>query len=108
MRTVVASALILFVVSVVALCPAIACPVTAASPANSGCCHKSANTGSDCPYSILAKSKTTPVATHAQRVGAIVQAGRSAIQPAASLTVEVPCRVADASGLFLRNCVLLI
>lgn len=103
-----ASALILFLVGVVALCPAIACVPSAASAAHSGCCHRPAKNVPDCPYSILQKSKTNPVAAHAKWVGAIVRTEQRAALPIASLTVEVPFRLVDVSGLFLRNRVLLI
>jgi hypothetical protein len=103
MRTTVASALILFLVSVVALCPAIVCPITAPS-----CCHKPAKTTPDCPYSILEKSKASPVVTHAKWVASIVRAEHRAVILIAGPTVEVPSRMADVSGLFLRNRVLLI
>lgn len=98
-----ASALILFLVSVAALCPALACPLTAPS-----CCHKPAKTVPDCPYSILQKSKTSPAATHAKWVGSIVRTEHSAALPATGFTVLIPCRLVDAAGLFLRNRVLLI
>jgi hypothetical protein len=117
MRRVVASAMSLFLVSVVALCPSIACPLTAASHAESGdCCHKSqthpgpcpAKTVPDCPYSILEKSKTNPAATHAKWVGSIVRTEHRAILLPASPTLDPPCRLVDVSGIFLRNRVLLI
>jgi hypothetical protein len=103
MRTVVASAMVLFLVGVVALCPAIAC-----TPSASSCCHKPAKTVPDCPYSILQKSKTNPAATHAKWIGAIVRPERSSALPAAGPRIEPPCRLVDVSGLFLRNRVLLI
>jgi len=113
----VASAMVLVLVSVVALCPSIACPLTAASHGPSGsCCHKPqthpapcpAKTVPDCPYSILEKSKTNPAATHAKWVGSVIRTEHSAALPLVSLTVEAPCRLVDVSGLFLRNRVLLI
>jgi hypothetical protein len=48
------------------------------------------------------------VAAHAKWVGAIVRTEQRAALPIASLTVEVPFRLVDVSGLFLRNRVLLI
>ena len=103
MRTIVASALILFFVSVVVLCPAIACPLTAPS-----CCHKPVKAAPDCPYSILEKSKTNPAATHAKWVGSIVRTEHCATLPVAVRAANAPCRLVDAAGLFLRNRVLLI
>jgi hypothetical protein len=103
MRSVVASALILFLVSVAALCPALAC-----APTPSSCCHKPARTVPDCPYSILEKSKTNPAATHAKWVGSIARTDEGVMLPVASRTVNAPCRLVDTSGLFLRNRVLLI
>jgi hypothetical protein len=109
MRAVVASAMILVLVSVVALCPALACPLTAASHAPSGsCCHKPPTHPAPCPHSILEKGKTNPAATHAKWVGSIAQMEHNAILPVAGLTVTAPCRLVDTSGLFLRNGVLLI
>lgn len=109
MKTAVASAMILFLVSVAALCPLIACPLTADSQAPSGCCHKrQTKTIPDCPYSILQKSKTNATATGAQWVDAIVHVERHAALPLAGHTADVPCRLVDVSGLFLRNRVLLI
>src|ERR1022692_3358388 len=90
MRTVLTSAMILVLISVVALCPSIACPLTAPSHAPSGsCCHKPqthpapcpAKTVPDCPYSILRKSTTNPSATHAKWVGSIVRTEHSANPP---------------------------
>lgn len=112
-----ASAMSLFLVSVVALCPSIACPLTAASHAQSGsCCHPPqshpgpcpAKKVPDCPYSILEKSKTNPAATHAKWVGSLVRTEHSAVLLVAGPAIEVPCRLVDVSGLFLRNRVLLI
>ena len=117
MRTVVACAMSLFLVSVVALCPSIACPLTAASQAQSGsCCHRPqthpgpcpAKTVPDCPYAILEKSKTNPAVTHAQWVGSLVRTEHSAILLPAGPAVEARRRLVDLSGLFLRNRVLLI
>jgi hypothetical protein len=103
MRTLMASALIVFLAGVVALCPALACNFTSASQAKSGYCHNSAKTGPDCPYSILQESKTTPAATLAKRVGSIVRTQQSAAQLPGGPTIEALCRVVDASGLFLSN-----
>ena len=109
--------MVLVLVSVLELCPAVACPRAAASHAQSGsCCHKPqpdparcpAKTIPDCPYSILQKSKTNPAATHAKWVGSIVGTEHSATLPVTGLTVTAPCRLVDVSGLFLRNRVLLI
>ena len=117
MRTAVASAMILILVSVVALCPAVACPLTAPSHAEPGsCCHKPQThpapcppkKAPDCPYSILKKTKTNPAATHAKWVGSIVRTEHRAILPVAEPTVSSPCRIVDVSVLFLRNRVLLI
>jgi hypothetical protein len=105
----VASAMILFLASVVSLCPAIACPPTTPPHAQSGCCHKSpTKTVPDCPYSILQKSKTNPAAAHAKWISSIVHTEHRASLPVADLTVEVPSRLVDVSDLFLRNCVLLL
>ena len=104
MRTTVASAMILVLLTIVALCPVMACPPTAPS-----CCHKpQTKTLPDCPYSILQKSKTNPAATHAKWVGSISRASQTVALPLAGLTVDAPCRLVDLSGLFLRNRVLLI
>jgi hypothetical protein len=101
--------MILVLLSVVTLCPAIACPLTASSQAQSGCCHKpQSKTVPDCPYSILQKSKTNPAATHAKWIGSVSRASQTAALPLVSRTVDAPCRLVDASGLFLRNRVLLI
>jgi hypothetical protein len=108
MRKAVASALVLFVISVVALCPAIACPLIASSPAQSGCCHKPAKTVPDCPYSILEKSKTNPAPLQVKWVSSIAHTEHDAAVFCAIPIVEVPCRLSDVSGLFLRNCVLRI
>jgi hypothetical protein len=103
MRTAVASALILFLVSVAALCPALAC-----APTPSSCCHKPARTVPDCPYSILEKSKTNPAATHAKWIGTIVRADYSTTLSHPGVIADAPCRLVNTSGLFLRNRVLLI
>jgi len=117
MKTAVASAMTLVLLGIVALCPAVICPLAAASCANSGsCCHKPqphpapcpAKSIPDCPYSILEKSKAGPGATHAKWIGAMVRAELSANLPIAVATVYAPCRLVDVSGLFLRNRVLLI
>jgi hypothetical protein len=103
MRSAVASAVILVLLSAVALCPLIACSQAAPS-----CCHKPAKTVPDCPYSILEKSKTTSTATHAKWVGSIVRTEHGATLPVASFTIHAASRLVDAAGLFLRNRVLLI
>jgi hypothetical protein len=117
MRAVVASAMVLVLVSVIALCPAVACPLMAASQAPSGsCCHKPqthpdpcpAKSVPDCPYSILQKSKTSPTATQAKWVGSIARMDHSVTLPVTVLTVTASSRLVDVSGLFLRNRVLLI
>jgi hypothetical protein len=56
----------------------------------------------------LEKSKASPVVTHAKWVASIVRAEHRAVILIAGPTVEVPSRMADVSGLFLRNRVLLI
>jgi len=103
MRTVVASALILFFIGVIVLCPALACPTPAPS-----CCHKPTKTVPDCPYSILEKSKTNPAAGHAKWIGPIVRTAQGATLSTHFQAVNAPCRLVDAAGLFLRNRVLLI
>ncbi|HXM42562.1 MAG TPA: hypothetical protein VN924_15015 [Bryobacteraceae bacterium] len=103
-----ASMLVAFLVGVAALCPAVACPLSAASPVQSGCCSKPAKTAPDCPYSILAKSKTAPAAVHAKWIGAIVHTERRAALSLAGPAAGAPSRVAVLSGLYLRNRVLLI
>jgi hypothetical protein len=113
----VASAMALILIGIVALCPALLCPLVAASQTSSdSCCHKSQThsapcppkTVPDCPYSILEKSKTNPAATHAKWVEAVVRTEPPAALPLAGLTVLTPCRLIDSSSLFLRNRVLLI
>ena len=100
--------MIVFLVGILALCPALACSSTAASHTSS-CCHKpGAKTVADCPYSILQKSKTSPTATNAKWVVSIVRAPRIVALPITSQTVLVSSRLADVTGLFLRNRVLLI
>ena len=103
MKAAATSAMILVLLSVIALCPVLVCP-----PSGS-CCHKpQTKTVPDCPYSILQKSKTSPTATHAKWAGTPVRSVTSATLPVAAFAVSVPSRLADASGLFLRNRVLLI
>ena len=115
MRTILALAMTLVLLSVVALCPAIACPLIAGSAGESGsCCHKPhpgpcpPKTVPDCPYSILQKSKTNPAATHVQWVGSLARNESYAALPAARLTCGAACRLVHAAALFLRNRVLLI
>ncbi|MGO4879939.1 MAG: hypothetical protein ACLP59_03850 [Bryobacteraceae bacterium] len=115
MKRTVALALTLFLVSVVALCPAIACPLTAHSDSGS-CCHKPqshhdpcpAKSVPDCPYTILEKSTTNKGAPHAMWIAALVNTGQLVALPVAGVTVHVPSRISDASCLYLRNRVLLI
>jgi hypothetical protein len=96
--------MVLLLVSIVALCPVIACP-----PNSPSCCHKpQTKTVPDCPYSILEKSKANPAATHAKWVGAVVRTEHSVTLPLAAPANDAPQRIVDASGLFLRNRVLLI
>jgi hypothetical protein len=104
MRTVVASAMTLVLLAIVTLCPLMACPPTVPS-----CCHKpETKTVPDCPYSILQKSKTNSAPTHVKWVAAIFRASHTATLPLVSLSIYAPCRLVDASCLFLRNRVLLI
>ena len=107
----------LILISVVALCPAVACPLMAAAHAESGsCCHQPQTHPApcplksvpDCPYSILEKSKTNPGATHGKLVAAVIRTAPLVTLPVAGLAVSVPCRLVDAAGLFLRIRVLLI
>jgi len=113
----VVSAMILVLVGVVALCPSMGCPRTAPSRAKAGsCCHKPQKqparcppkTVPGCPYSILEKSKTNPVVANANGVCSLVRTGPGAAVPCAGLAADTPRRLVDASGLFLRNRVLLI
>lgn len=117
MKSAVAFAMTVFLVSVVALCPAIACPLMAAHADSDSCCHHPQKTPTapcplqtvpDCPYTILEKSKTNPAATHAHWAGAAIQVAPHTILPAAGPTIDVPTRLVDTAGLFLRNRVLLI
>ena len=116
MRASVASAMVLVLVSVIALCPAVACPLAASHAQSDSCCHKHqtpsapchAKSVPDCPYSILQKSKTSPTATHAEWVGSIASTAHSVTLPVTMLSVNTSCRLVDVSGLFLRIRVLLI
>jgi hypothetical protein len=109
--------MILILVAIVALCPAIVCPLTAQSQAQSGsCCHKPpshrapcpAKSVPACPYSVLEKSNATQAAAHTHLALAVVRAEPGFSLPLSSPAAHPPSRLVDANGLFLRNRVLLI
>ncbi len=117
MKRAVASAMTLILISVVALCPAVACPLMAAAHVEaSSCCHKPQTHPApcplksvpDCPYSILEKSKKDSGATQGKWVAAVIRTAPMVTLPVASVAVSVPCRLVDVGELFLRNRVLLI
>ena len=117
MRTILAWAMTLVLVSVIALCPAIACPLVAGGETHFGsCCHHPQSqhgpcppkTAPACPYSILQKSKSTSQLTHASSVIAIAAGATASLLPAGIITQAAPERLINSTGLFLRNCVLLI
>ena len=110
-----ASAMTLLLLSVIVLCPIIVCPLTA-QPLSDSCCHKRPShpapcpTSSvpDCPYSILEKTKASSVPVLVMWPAAIIHAAPPVELPVFDRFVPHQQHVADASGLFLRNRVLLI
>jgi hypothetical protein len=106
--------MVLLLLSAVAFCSLIACPLAAA--ANDSCCHKpQSHSGppchskavQHCPYLVLENGKTTPIATYA------VSVHIQPVTPAFNLRdthpiVRTEFRLPDSEGLFLRNRVLLI
>jgi len=116
MRTIVALAMTLTLISILALCPVVFCPLMASEAGSGSCCHKppshsapcSQESVPDCPYSILAKSKTNAGATHATWVGVALRPEHGATLVSCTETVSTPCRLVDAGDLFLRNRILLI
>ena len=112
MRTAVSLTLAFVLVTFLAICPSMACPLNAGQRAG-GCCHKSQQGHNscprpvvDCPYLILERGKT------ALTVPTAVAPPKSVlpyIEPADLPTViAATSRVPDSAGLFLRIRVLLI
>ena len=110
MRTGVAVAMALMLLSIVAVCPLMACAVTVGSHAGGeSCCHKSQqrptpcprNTVPDCPYLVLENGKTpeavAPVATF------VVHPTSADIAVPSSVSVQPVDRgLPESTGLFLR------
>jgi len=116
MKTAVASAMALILLSVIALCPLIICPLNPGSEAVShACCHKSQSHPTpsptkqvpDCPYSILAKSKTNAGA-YTLWTAVVAQTSYTISVPELPEAAHADYRLVDSTGLFLRNRVLLI
>jgi hypothetical protein len=115
MRTLVACMMTLLLLSVITVCPLLACPMMAGAPAGShSTCHKSphhsepcAPKAQNCPYTILAASKTKPVAADALAV-TFIQVVPPLPLPAGFSGVTWEGRLIDAEGIFLRNRVILI
>src|SRR5579863_6779306 len=116
MKAGVAMAMTLILVSIVVLCPIVACPLSAKSQPNHSCCHKPQShpapcptkDAPDCPYTILQKSKTNPGVAHAQWFGSILRADNTHDLLSLGLIAHTPCRLVNSAGLFLLNHVLLI
>ncbi len=106
-----ALAMIAILVSMVVVCPTLACPMRAdIQPADNSCCHGKSHprTSPDCPYLLLEKSKSNPGAVHV--VLDLAAAAPHFSAPVLQQTGVAPAadRVVNAAGLFLRNRVLLI
>lgn len=114
MRTAVALGATLLLLTIVALCPLLMCPLIAQADASDhGCCHKPHSHHSscppqiapDCPYIALEKSKTQPV------VSPMLAARLCRLNPDLGLEVGLAARPTyprNAAGIYLRNRVLLI
>jgi len=112
MRTTVSLMLTLVLISFVAICPSMACPLNA-SAQTGGCCHKSHQPHDschgpvvDCPYLILEKGKTavglsqTLAPPQSSTLPVLVKSLANLVTPAS--------RVPDSADLFLRIRMLLI
>jgi len=106
----------LILLSVVALCPIIACPLAADSHSGDSCCHKPqshpdpcpAKSIPDCPYTILQKSNANPGSAYAPSLGVLAQTAHISPPLVSGHVAPAPLRLADSAGLYLRNCVLLV
>jgi hypothetical protein len=102
MRLALAFVMTLTLVSVITLCPFIACPLQAGS-----CCHHPQSQVTPCPYSIIEKGKTSSAAVYPVAVHFLP--GNPALYTAGHFSAVQPqCRLLNTSGIFLRNRVLLI
>lgn len=112
MRTAVSITLAFVLITFLAICPSMACPLNA-GPQAGGCCHKSHQGHNscpspvlDCPYLILEKGKTAVAISTAL---APPQSVLQHFQPTDfSTLIAATFRVPDAADLFLRIRVLLI
>lgn len=112
MRTGVAVILGLVLIGFVAICPLMACPLNE-NPQAHGCCHNTPRRHTscpspvfDCPYLILAKSKTALAVSQIPSVPKSVSPVVRYADP--STVVAVSSRVSNSTYLFLRIRVLLI
>ena len=116
MRRVAALAMVLMLLSIVTVCPLLACPLMERSAAAShSCCHHKAahpapcpmQTARECPYTILGKSDRNPAGSPATALLPVD------IWPGLVSSEYAPAdhaagRVINSAGLFLRNRTLLI
>jgi hypothetical protein len=116
MRTVVAFTMALVLVSILAVCPLMACPLTAGSgEVGKPCCHKSQTqpascprtTVQDCPYFILENSKTAKTASQTFVIGLPPVSPEVSVSDGFSI-LPAKTRLPNSAGLFLRIRVLLI
>jgi hypothetical protein len=108
MRTALAIGMAMLLLSIVTLCPVLACPLTASAKS---CCHRSESpacpvTIQACPYLLVDKGQTAPVVAIPLSASEVASShlplfhGRS--------FVRIENRLPDLSGLHLRIRVLLI
>jgi hypothetical protein len=113
MRTVVAFMMALVLLSIITVCPLIACPlVDGSGAASKGCCHKQQPaprpcTLQVCPYAILESGKTVAMIAQTLTVG-LLPISPEAPTSGPFSSIQVANRIPDSAGLFLRNHVLLI
>jgi len=112
-----AVALSVVLIAVIALCPSVICPLAAGQTDSGSCCHPHQQHSQpapcplkslpNCPYTILEKSKTTPVVDLGNGIAPLPAALAPPLQTVSFLRID-RVYLADCSGAFLRNRVLLI
>jgi hypothetical protein len=114
MKTAVAFMMALMLLSIVAVCPLMACAIAVGSDGgDESCCHKSQQapascprtTVRDCPYVVLENAKTPGAGSPVVAFTFLPAATDIAVSPHCSI-LSAESRLPNSAGLFLRICVM--